>query len=170
MSTNISRLLLVPVWIAAVWGTLQIHRLDLQLGHSVCGPWGCGPPTEALLGYHGFWTLMFLPPAIGLGFYLSAQTARRVGIAVLMFGALAILIHVGVDGVSHANRVGSTEYAAQRALFKLVTSVDLPMIPTILAGGLLAFVFGRKSKHADADLKAAAETTLEVSGPFASEA
>lgn len=167
MSTNLSRLLLVPVWIAAIWGTLQMHQLDLQLGHSVCGPWGCGPRTEALLGYHGFWMLIFLPPAIGLGVYLSPSTARKVGLGVLMFGALAILVHVGIDGVMHANRVGSTEYVAQRAFFKLVTSVDLPMIPTILAGSLLAFVFGRKAKAADSVSKS--EPQLETASPFASE-
>lgn len=168
MTTNLQRLLLVPVWIAAVWGSLQIHRMDLNLGHSICGAWGCGPPVEALIGYHGFWTLMVLPIAVGLGLYLSAATSRKVGVAVVLFGLVAICIHVGWDAFTYANRVGSAEYLIQRALFILVTSVDLPMIPTVLAGSLLAFGYGRKSRMAPAVAESDI-ATLEVASPFASD-
>ena len=64
------------VWGAALFGILQI---GLASGsglheHSICGPWGCGPPTSALLGWHGFW-LLLAGPLVGIAIY--AWPARR---------------------------------------------------------------------------------------------
>ncbi|MEM9353961.1 MAG: hypothetical protein AAGA92_13185 [Planctomycetota bacterium] len=46
--------LLLVAWGASLYGVLQMHYLHTGFGHSVCGPWGCGPSGEALVGYHGF--------------------------------------------------------------------------------------------------------------------
>lgn len=144
MTSNLIRLLFVPVWIAGLWGSLQIHRYDLNLGHSVCGSWGCGPPIEALIGYHGFWTLIILPIAAGVGAFVPAAISRKVGWAVLGISVLGTVGYVAWDVISYAMRSGDYHVLMQRGLFTLITTVDIPMLPTILAGGILTFWFGRE--------------------------
>ena len=57
---------LVAVWGVSLLGVLQIQHLPLDAGHSVCGPWGCGPPLPPLIAYHGFWiVLLSLPTVLG---------------------------------------------------------------------------------------------------------
>ena len=167
MSSVLARLLLVAAWIGAVWGSLQIHRFDLNLQHGVCGPWGCGPPVEALIGYHGFWFLLFLPVAAGVGLYLPSTVNRKVGLSLLTFGLLTICLRVGLDVGSYVSHSG-TSHAVQRGFFTLVTTVDLPMIPTVLAGVLLAFFFGRDSKETSQEQTESADEASGVSSsPFA---
>ncbi|MBP86470.1 MAG: hypothetical protein CMJ64_07120 [Planctomycetaceae bacterium] len=87
----------LSAWAAALFGVLQI---GLALGHGVdehsfCGPWGCGPPTSALIGWHGFW-LLLAGPLVGLAMYAwSARRLRNVGIALFATG-FAVLIGVGI--------------------------------------------------------------------------
>ena len=52
------------VYGVGAFGALQLGRLEL--GHSICGPWGCGPPTEALLAMHCFWLVSLLVAAFAL--------------------------------------------------------------------------------------------------------
>ncbi|MCA9061753.1 MAG: hypothetical protein KDA96_01760, partial [Planctomycetaceae bacterium] len=53
------------LWAMTFWGTLQLSDAPIFQEHSVCGVWGCGPPTNALLACHLGW-LVFLAPSIPL--------------------------------------------------------------------------------------------------------
>ena len=154
---TLAPLAILPVWIGLVWSSLQIHYLDLNLGHDICGPWGCGPPLEALIGFHGFWSALILPAACLLGLYLNSATNRKVGMAVLLVGLVGIVTFVGWDVVNYYRQSETTEHLVQRALFTLVNTVDFPMIQTLLAGGILAFLFGRKKSESISNVPFAAE-------------
>ena len=135
-----AKLLCVPVWLLGMWGSLRIHELDLHLGgHSVCGPWGCGPPLEALLGYHSFWLVLIGPIAIAIGAYLAPSSRRKLGLAVLGIGVVALAIVAGGDTFRYWQSSGSSAYLLQRFFFTMVTKVDLPMLQVIAVGGLLTW-------------------------------
>lgn len=151
MTTKLFRLALIPVWAAGLWGSLQVHQMDLNLGHDVCGPWGCGPRVEALIGFHGFWLFLMAPVAIGAGAFLPGRLNRKVGRAILFAGLAGVVGFVGWDVISYAREAESSRYLFQRGLFTLVTTVDFPMLQTLLAGGVLATVFGRKSPPGSED-------------------
>jgi len=159
---QLARLAIIPIWIAALWGSLQIHQLDLNLGHDICGPWGCGPPLEALLGIHGFWLALILPAACLLGLYLSRETNRSIGKAILIVGVIALIAFVGGDVIRYYLKTKTAEHLVQRAFFTLVMCVDFPLIPTLLAGSLLTFVFGRPRNTVN-------EPNTEPQSPFAPE-
>ena len=135
MTPIIYRSLWVVPWGAAVFGSLQIHKLDLGLAaHDICGPWGCGPPLESLIGYHSFWFLLVTALVFGVGAVLSRSNARRVGLALLAFGLVAALGYAGWDAATYAWKAGSAQYAVQRFFFTLATSVDLPTLQIAVAG------------------------------------
>ena len=146
MPRTLLLLLMVPPWIGALYGTLQIHSMDLHLGpHTICGPWGCGPRPEALIGYHGFWAVVILPVAITVGVVAPRQANRLIGGLLLIASVIGAATYLTWDGVQYASSAQSTEHAFQRAVFTLVTTVDIPMIQALIASGLLWGVFGRKA-------------------------
>lgn len=136
----LAKLLCVPIWLLSLFGCLKIHELDLDLGHSICGPWGCGPPIEALLGYHAFWLVLITPIAIAVGAYLNPISRRKVGLACLLVGVIMVAVVAGGDTFGYWKRSGSGQHLVQRFFFAIATKVDLPMWQMIATGGLLAWV------------------------------
>lgn len=134
MSSTLKYLLSIPIWIAALFGSVQIYRLDLNLGHSICGAWGCGPPVEALIGYHSFWLVLIVPIATLTGLVLPVRFQRYLGWALLVGGLLAAATYVVRDGLWYHEKSGSWEHVTQRAWFALVTGVDHPMFQVAIAG------------------------------------
>jgi hypothetical protein len=45
----------LSAWAAMLFAALSITNLPGNWGHSVCGVWGCGPPTQVLVGCHLAW-------------------------------------------------------------------------------------------------------------------
>lgn len=133
----------IPVWAVALYGTLQLHSANFGLTHGICGKWGCGPPVEALLGWHGFSLLLVLPITILLGLYLSDGTRHRLG-NLLFWGALAtIVVYMIQDGVNYeSNRLS---IFVQRALFSVATEVDFPMLQVAAAGFCLRLPIWNRS-------------------------
>ena len=162
---NLARLALIPLWAGALWGSLQIHRLDLKLGHGLCGPWGCGPTLEAAIGFHLFWLTILTPPTIGLGLFLSTTESRKIGRVVFFGGAIVTLFVVGYDVVTHAIQSNTVAYVLRRGLLTLVSTVDLPLTQTMAAGAALAFVFGKQKKVIEPFPEEA--SPLEFHGPAA---
>ncbi len=84
-------------WAAAQFGVLQTEQLlhRENEAHSNCRPWGCGPPTSALIAWHGFWLVLAIPPSIVLRRTMSPRRLRIVGllfITVATFSLIALAL------------------------------------------------------------------------------
>ena len=134
--SRIQPIALLAVWIAALYGALQIHYVPFNWGNGICGSWGCGPPTQALVAAHGFWFVFVTGPA---GFALRSWTAvalRSVGIALTVVGVLALLVILIQDLFTWLPTFAETVriYSAERYLFRVTTLIDLPVVPLLLVG------------------------------------
>jgi len=157
------RLLVIAVgllcWAAALFGVLQIGAESEFASHAhgsfdICGPWGCGPPVQAIIGWQGFWFVLIAPSAGLLSWFYSANRVRQIGVALLGTGVLAmvgICIYQAVTWLPTINE-GQPTYFIQRCLFTIVTATDLPTIPVTLSGLLIlsfaAIKRGRKVRLA----------------------
>ncbi|MCG8651362.1 MAG: hypothetical protein MI861_16095, partial [Pirellulales bacterium] len=116
------------------YGTLQLHRLNLNLGHGICGPWGCGPETKVLLANHGFWTVLLLPPLLVIGRRLSRLRRIQFALTLLATGLCGVIAYVAWDLTRFFEADLYTQYWPQRIWFALATQVDLPMMQLTAAG------------------------------------
>jgi hypothetical protein len=137
------------VWVAALYGLLSLHRVSAELGHDICGPWGCGPPLQALLGWHGF---CLVAASLPVGIAVTHWPKPRLwwtGIGLSSAGTIGVLAIFAVACVSASQAVSSGQpaYLIQRCLFDLATFLDVPLVPMILAGGVMMFA-GRDKKPA----------------------
>ena len=121
-------------WAAGLFGVLQVHQLEGWFGHALCGPWGCGPPVSALIGYHGFWLLLMLLPAWWLKQQLSSAALRRLGTGLLLVAAVGIAMLLAIDGWQTWQRTAMRPYMLQRGFFRLATFVDFPLVQLGLIG------------------------------------
>lgn len=128
-------------WAAVLVATLSIANVPGHWGHSVCGPWGCGPPLQALVACHAAWIVVLLPPTLLLRRKLSPGVRWKTGWIVLGLG-LAGLIALGLsESLSWLNHADEwhRQYLPQRIGFKLVTLVDVPLVQlVVVAVALLA--------------------------------
>jgi len=129
------------LWGGSLIGALSFASWEGDLGHAICGPWGCGPPLQALIACHLAWGVA-LTPVVGLLVGSSAASPRllktsgllAVGMAVAAL--LTVLAHqyfVWWPQVSEFQR----PYFWQRYGFVLVTTVDVPIVQVLLLGGVL---------------------------------
>jgi hypothetical protein len=103
--------------------------------------------VSALISWHGFW-LLLVAPIVGLTVRgCSTKWLRRVGLAVTSVGLLALVAIAVWQAVTWLPQVteGQPTYFVQRYLFKVITLVDVPVIPITLAG--LAVLVGVKLKR-----------------------
>ena len=135
-------------WGIASYGALQLNQL--QLGHTICGPWGCGPPTSALLAMHSFWLVTGLALAAAARVAFPAWDWRRIGWG-LVACSLGLALIIGVeDFLTWRPDAWNPEgrYLWQRFLFRLATLHDFPVTQVAIAGCLLALVPSRAGKGA----------------------
>lgn len=156
-------------WAGALFGVL---RIGLASGHglhehSLCGPWGCGPPTSALVGWHGFWLLLAGPP---VGFVVYAWPARRMrnlGVA-LSVASVLVLLGVGIwEAATWLPKIspGEPTYMVQRYLFSVITMTDVPTIPLTLSGLVLLIAWRtkiRRQRITETENDFSAETTVST--------
>jgi hypothetical protein len=126
------------LWLAALYGALQLQRLPVGSfgGHDVCGPWGCGPPTAVLLACHVFWVVLIGPPAVFAAFRLPAKVVWLLGIglvAVGLFGLVGVAAWEAATWLPQAS-AWQRHFIGQRYLFALVTLVDVPIAQSLLIG------------------------------------
>ena len=125
------------LWCAGLLGVLQIGRVGFGANaHSICGPWGCGPPTSALVAWHGFW-LVLAAPFVGLVIrYWPARRLRAVGLLALGAAGLMVMGIVIWEAATWLPLVSGQYriYFAHRILFSLVTLTDIPVILVSCAG------------------------------------
>jgi len=144
----------ITVWGAALYGTLQIARLNGPWDHAICGPWGCGPPLSALVACHAFWTVL-IGGVVTLGIAnWSASTLSITGRVLAVCGLLALVAVAVWEGVHWppSDNAMFQHYLVQRYLFVLATSIDTPIVELAVAGGAL-FVAGRGKQTANAETR-----------------
>jgi hypothetical protein len=127
------------VWLAALYGFLSLHRISDDWGHDICGPWGCGPPLQALIGWHGF---CLVAATLPVTFAVTRWPKRRqwwTGLTLTSIGLIGVLAIFGVQSVTAYQAVshGQPAYLIQRWLFSLATFTSVPLVPMMLAGIVL---------------------------------
>jgi hypothetical protein len=137
---TISRAIMSSVWLIAwglaLCGVLNISRLDMHWDHGICGPWGCGPPPQALAACHLFWLVLLappmyvaiprVPPAL---VYRAAWTLAGLGILGLV-GIVAYEFATWLPEAHDAER----RYFVHRCLFSAATLVEVPLVEMLLLG------------------------------------
>lgn len=146
MSRILCHLLWIGGWGLAAYGVLMFAFLPVDLGHGLCGPWGCAPPLQALAAMHAFWVVALVPPTAWALKLLSDRNLRLVGSAVLGMGLTGLGIVVARELLVWLPSVPAEvqRYFPQRLLFVLATLSDLPLIQVTLAGAVCWSVGGRR--------------------------
>ena len=150
MPRSISFAVGVVLWAGALFGSLQLHTLDLPIEHNICGPWGCAAEPQALLGYHLFWLALIAPAIVLATAATPPPWASRLALGAVTLGLagfLALAVGSALDWVDDGEPV---EYAAQRGLFVVATTPDLPFVPLLL-GGLAALPLARVGPRTPAE-------------------
>ena len=132
---------LLPLWGLALWGALALRDLPGDWGHALCGPWGCGPPLQALLSIHAAWAVLLWAPAFVLPRMYASRPARmrRIGTIVAAAGVgglIAIAIRESLFAGSSVSE-SAANYLLQRILFVIATSIDAPVVQATIAGLVL---------------------------------
>jgi hypothetical protein len=140
----------LSVWLAALYCFLSLHRVSDDWGHDICGPWGCGPPLQALIGWHGFCLVAATLPVAFAATHWPKQHLRWTGVALAAAGLIGVLAIFAVQSVTAYQAVsqGQPAYLIQRWLFSLATFTSVPLVPMILAGGVL-MIAGKKRTPAE---------------------
>ena len=135
-------------WSIALGATLSIASWPGDWGHGVCGPWGCGPPLQALVACHAAWLVVLFPPTLWIRMRGSFALCRRIGWLVLAAGVLGILglsLRESLTWLSHSDELHRS-YWPQRIGFVLITLVDVPLVQLALAGVALLTKRGDRSR------------------------
>jgi len=148
MTSLVRTIALLLTWAAALlavlWLPPQSHgHLDT---HSICGPWGCGPPISSLVAIHGFWLLLLAPPAAVAAVRLPTRPVRTIGGWLLAIAVLAIAAVAMWQAVEWLPRFSAQEptYYWRRVAFVLATLVDWPLLQAAFCGMMmLAVAWGR---------------------------
>ena len=128
----------LTIWGVALLASLSNSKLRGAWGHGLCGPWGCGPPLQALVSCHLTW-LVALAPAAGYLIGRHRRIRRNIGLvlAVLSIGIL-------LAGIAYQRFVwwpGTSQWQQtffwQHCAFPLVTAVEFPIVQTLAIGLVL---------------------------------
>ena len=134
----------VALWAGAVYGSTRLHQLDWELGHGICGPWGCAAAPQALVGYHAFWLTLLAPSVLLVCRVAGFPAGRRIALTAASVGLLG-LVGLGAYGsIQWLQDGGDANYVAHRALFVCATTPDAPFLPLIV-GGLGGAVVARRA-------------------------
>ena len=142
MLFRIGEIIVLPIaWAALVLGSLQTKLLVSASAHSVCGPWGCGPETSALVAMHAGWLAVIGPPLVYFPLRLkwSSSAVRRMSLGLFSAGLSGVLAIVAWQWLVWLPQAGawSKDYIWQRCGFAVVTAVDWPLIPLLILSGIL---------------------------------
>lgn len=157
----------VTCWGAAIFGVLQLHHLPLEPVHSVCGPWGCLPPLQALAAYHGFWLVLLSLPAGLACRFLVPSALKKLGLLLVVCGVLGlagIAIRQYFSWLPY-NAIWRTQYCVQRYLYEVATLVDVPVVQGILSGVTCLLIARlRKSAGIDRSFESSSVELAEAAG------
>ena len=142
MLFRLGEIVFIPIaWAAIVLGSLQSKFLVSASAHSVCGPWGCGPETAALVAMHAGWLAFMGPPLIYLPLRLKLQNSaiRKLAFGMFLTGLTGVLAIVAWQWLVWLPQAGpwSKDYIWQRCGFAVVTAIDWPLIPLLILSAIL---------------------------------
>lgn len=170
MGTSMWRWLAALVaWGLALTATLSVANWRGDWGHGVCGPWGCGPPLQALVACHSAWIVVLLPPTLLLRGRLSPGVRWKTGWIVFALGMAGIIglgLSESFSWLSQADE-SQRQYLPQRIGFVLVTLVDVPLMQLVVVGVAL-MVRGRHrpaTDHSRLTSSASPEPPADPSSP-----
>ena len=95
---------LLIVWGSVLLAALSLHEVQAMKTHSICGVWGCGPPTNALLAIHLSWAVAIWPPLLYVPWRflwstLVLKRIRRTLAAMELGGWLPLRFGNGLPGI-----------------------------------------------------------------------
>lgn len=131
----------LPVmWGGVLLAALSMHDMEKFSQHFVCGPWGCGPPTNALLAIHIGWVAALWPPLFYLPWrlQLSRKTVKTIVLSLTAIGLTGLLAIIAWQWIIWLPNTSDWARSCiwQRCGFAIVTAGDWPLMQ-LLAGGLL---------------------------------
>jgi hypothetical protein len=145
-------LVLVPLaWAAMVVAALRTKALFPEDEYSVCGPWGCGPEAGALVAMHAVWLVLLAPPILYLPCQLHwpSKVLRWVSSGMFagsLVGILAIVVWQWIFWLPQAGEIGPN-YIWQRCGYAIVTTVDWPLMPTLILSSVAWLIVMIRSKN-----------------------
>jgi hypothetical protein len=136
-------------WGLAGYAVLSLGQLPGEFGHSLCGPWGCLPPLQALAAMHLFWALALLPLIVLALAKGQPHHLRLAGMLLSLGAGLGIAVVVGRDLLAWLPAVPPEfhGYWARRALYTLVTLSDVPLLQVLGAGAICWSVGHRRLRR-----------------------
>jgi hypothetical protein len=148
----LGEIFLLPLaWAAVVLGSLQSKLLFSGPDHLVCGPWGCGPETSALVAIHTAWLAIIGPPLVYLPLRLKLQSAsiRRLSVGLFAVGLAGVLGIVAWQWLVWLPQAGpgSKNYIWQRCGFVVVTAIDWPLIQLLVLSPSLWIIAAIRKLH-----------------------
>ncbi len=149
---RLGEILVLPItWAALVLASLQAKLLVSASAHSVCGPWGCGPETSAIVAMQAGWLAVVGPPLVYFPLRLkwSCSAIRRMSLALFAAGLSGVLAIVAWQWLVWLPQAGpwSKHYIWQRCGFAVLTAVDWPLIPLVIVSGCLWIITAVRQKQ-----------------------
>ncbi|MGE3239498.1 MAG: hypothetical protein AB7G28_01270 [Pirellulales bacterium] len=142
LSMNVFRVIAgLVAWSATLTTTLSIANLSGNWGHAICGPWGCGPPLQALISCHLSWFVVLVPAVVLFqkSGWLSGHSLRRIG-TTLCVASVAMLVAIIVyERLTWWPLVGESQrdFFWNRCGFVVATTVDVPTLQLFAIGAYL---------------------------------
>jgi hypothetical protein len=154
----------LAAWSAILVATLSIAQWPYDWGHAICGPWGCGPPMQALVSCHLSWFVVLVPAVILLqrSGQFSNQSLRRLGTTLCLASITVLISIVAFERLTWWPMIGESHraYFWHRCGFEIATMVDVPTLQLFATGAYLR-LFARNTMVCDSEPSTALATTAD---------
>ncbi|APZ96489.1 hypothetical protein [Fuerstiella marisgermanici] len=138
------------IWGGIVLSALSMHDMRGFGQHSVCGPWGCGPPTNALLAIHIGWAAAIWPALFYLPWRLSftRNTVKTIVLSLTVSGLIGLLTITAWQWIVWLPNASewARSYIWHRCGFAILTAADWPFLQ-LLGGGILLGALQLPASH-----------------------
>ena len=152
------------IWGLTLWAVLQLNDFKFAQAHSICGIWGCGPPVKTLVMCHLAWCVILFP----LAWIIPPNYSRLVNIitgrTLIAAGLLTVLIIGTYEACTWLQRVGDAyqKYYFHRWAFVVITLTDVPIVQTVILGGLFCWSGNIHSLSAEEDVEETSGRQMEA--------
>lgn len=130
---RMAELLGLPLfWALGVYGALSLQHFSFANDHAICGPWGCGPTTSALLAMHVGWIAFLAPPILYFPFriHLGRKLTQYLSVCLVGLGLAGMTAIVAWQWLFWLPQAGewSRPYIWHRCGFTIATAVDWRLV------------------------------------------